>query len=145
MEALMAKDSTRMSPSGKQWVLVVDDETMKSDTRRMFEDAGYGVYFAGSCDDAVECYKTAREYGYPFAAVIMDAAAVDGASGRDAVRRLLDLDPNVKAILAGGDREGPLMANFREYGFKMALTKPFTGEELAHILGNGRYGALGAA
>jgi two-component system cell cycle sensor histidine kinase/response regulator CckA len=146
MEEPVAKDDTRMSLIGKKWVLVVNDEIdMRTDTRRVLDNAGYGAYFAGSCDDAVECYKTAREYGYPFAAVILDAAAVDGAAGRDTVRRLLDLDPNVKAIIAGSDRECPVIKNFREHGFQGVLAKPFTGEELVHILDGERYDVRGAA
>jgi two-component system cell cycle sensor histidine kinase/response regulator CckA len=127
----MVKDKKKILLSGKQWVLVMGEEAdVTTDTCRLLENSGYRVYLTGSGDDAAECYSVAREYGYPFTAVIMDTSVAGSGSGRDAMKRLLDIDPDVRAIIVSGEREHPAVENFRAYGFRGALTKPFTGEGL---------------
>ncbi len=116
-----------------------DESGGKADTRLMLEESGYRVYLVGSCDDAAECYSVAQDSGYPFSAVILDASVRDGTDERDAIKRLLDIDPDVKAIVVG-DGKDPIVTNFKEYGFRGALAKPYSREELARTLS----GALGS-
>ena len=42
----------------------------------------------------------------------------------------MKLDPDIKAIVASGYANNPVMANYRDYGFKGAITKPFMPDEL---------------
>jgi len=44
---------------------------------------------------------------------------------------LLDIDPNVKAIVSSGYSDNPVMANYQEYGFCGVITKPYLIEELS--------------
>lgn len=121
--------------NGKQWVLVMEDEAAKrSETRYMLEKSGYGVYLAGSCDDAAACYTVARECGYPFAAVIMNASAAHGTGSRETIKKLFNVDPDVRVIAVGNDKEGMVMEHLRERGFREVLVRPFTGEELDRVL-----------
>lgn len=121
--------------NGKQWVLVMEDEAAKrSETRRMLENSGYGVYLAGCSDDAATCYTVARECGYPFAAVIMNASSTGCTSGRAAIKKLFDVDPDVRMIAVGDDGMGTIAENLREHGFREVLTRPFTGEDLERVL-----------
>jgi len=48
-----------------------------------------------------------------------------GPGGREAIRELLKLNPDVKAVLFSGYADDPVMSNYEEYGFRAALAKPF--------------------
>ena len=141
MNVLMEKDEKKMSPGGKKWILVMDEDAdMRTEIRRMLEKSGYSVYSAGSIEDAVECYKVARVCGYPFAAVIMDSCVINAAGGGDAVKRLRDIDPDASMIVADGEGEHPAKEYFKEGGlFQGVLTKPFTSEELERTLHSALY------
>ena len=54
--------------------------------------------------------------------------------GDRAVKELRKIDPHVKAVIASGYAENPIVKNFREYGFVGALPKPFTIDQLQELL-----------
>ena len=51
--------------------------------------------------------------------------------GQEAARKLLQLAPEAKIIVASGYSNDPVMANYREYGFCAAVAKPFDLAELS--------------
>ena len=51
----------------------------------------------------------------------------------EAIKKLLELDPEAKAIVSSGYSNDPIMANFKEYGFKAMVSKPFHFEEMQKI------------
>jgi CheY-like chemotaxis protein len=54
--------------------------------------------------------------------------------GKEAMRELLKLDPNVCAIVSSGYSNDPVMANYRDHGFRAMIAKPYTIEEIARVL-----------
>ena len=50
------------------------------------------------------------------------------------IRRLLEIDPEVKAIVSSGYSNDPVLANFRQYGFSSFVAKPYKVEELSKTL-----------
>jgi hypothetical protein len=42
------------------------------------------------------------------------------------MERLLELDPNVKAVVASGYSDNPVLANFKGHGFSAVLSKPYS-------------------
>ena len=56
--------------------------------------------------------------------------------GKDALRKLLEIDPSVKAIVSSGYSTDPIMAEFREYGFRGVVAKPYKPGELEETLRN---------
>ena len=54
--------------------------------------------------------------------------------GKETVQRLADIDPEVKALVSSGYSNDPVLANFREYGFKGVIAKPYKIRELSEIL-----------
>jgi len=50
------------------------------------------------------------------------------------VGELLERDPGVKAIVSSGYSTDPVLANFRDYGFKAILAKPYRLMDLSFIL-----------
>ena len=64
----------------------------------------------------------------------MDLTIPNGMGGREAIKQLLELDPNVKAIVSSGYSLDPVMANHREHGFCGVIPKPYRSEELIRAL-----------
>ncbi len=117
---------------GTKWVLVMDDEeVIRTVTRAMLEEAGYNVYLAEDGDEAVGCYEEAKKYGYQFDAVIIDLNIPRGRGGKETIKKLLEIDPRVKAIVMSGAVNDPVVMDFRTYGFKSVLKKPFSSQDLA--------------
>ena len=114
-------------PLKPTWILVMDDEEfIRALTRTMLEQAGYKVYLAETGDEAIGCYEEAKKCGYPFDAVIMDLYVPNGKGGKEAIKKLLEIDPQVKAIVMSGAVADPAIMDCKKYGFKSALKKPFT-------------------
>jgi DNA-binding NarL/FixJ family response regulator len=72
--------------------------------------------------------------GQPFDVVIMDLTIPGGMGGKEAIKKLLEIDPKVKAIVSSGYSTDPVMADFRSYGFSGVAVKPYNIEELSEIL-----------
>jgi YesN/AraC family two-component response regulator len=79
-------------------------------------------------------YKKARESGKPYDAVILDLTIPGSMGGKDVIKILLEIDPEVKAIVFSGYAEGEVMSNYRKYGFKGMMPKPFDTNALGKVL-----------
>lgn len=125
-------------------ILLMDDEDMVRDVAgEMLSHMGYSVEFAKDGIEAIELYKIAKESGEPFDAVIMDLTVPAGMGGKKAIKKLLEIDPNVKAIVSSGYSNDPVMSDFRRYGFRDMVAKPYKIKELGKtlhgvIMGKGR-------
>lgn len=116
-------------------VLVMDDEALIREVIGLYlERQGYEAVLAREGAEAVDLYRVALETGTRFDAVIMDLTVLGGMGGAEAIRRLLALDPEVRGIVASGYANDPVMANYREFGFRAALPKPFRADELTAAL-----------
>jgi CheY-like chemotaxis protein len=54
--------------------------------------------------------------------------------GREAMRGLLAIDPEAKAVVSSGYSQDPVMANFRDYGFRDVLAKPYSVLDVSRVL-----------
>ncbi|HET6514437.1 MAG TPA: ATP-binding protein [Thermodesulfovibrionales bacterium] len=116
-------------------ILIMDDEeNVRNVAGEMARHFGCDVDFAKDGGEAIELYKQAKESGQPFDTVLMDLTIPGGMGGRDAVERLIEFDPGVKAIVASGYSDEPIMANYEKYGFLGAVKKPFRMTELHETL-----------
>ena len=135
----IAGDGSDMEKSvlmvGKGTVLVMDDEDIVRDVvAEMLPKLGYGVEVVKNGTEAIDAYTKAMKLGHPFDAAIMDLTIPGGMGGKDAVQKLREIDPDVKAIVSSGYSNDPIMSNYGKYGFCSMLVKPFQIQELAEIL-----------
>jgi DNA-binding NarL/FixJ family response regulator len=82
----------------------------------------------------IRLYKSASETGKPFDAVIMDLTVPGGMGGKETIKKLLEIDPEVRTIVSSGYANDPIMVNYQKYGFKGALVKPHEIHELDETL-----------
>jgi PAS domain S-box-containing protein len=116
--------SVLLMGSGK--ILVMDDDQLlKEMMADMLEMLGYEADFAKDGDEAIELFKKARESGRPHDAVILDLTIPGSMGGEEVIKILREIDPEIKAVVFSGYSDGPVMSNFREYGFKGMMPKPF--------------------
>jgi CheY-like chemotaxis protein len=116
-------------------VLVMDDaKAVRDVTGAMLNHIGYDAEFARDGREAIALYGKAKQSGEPFDAVILDLTVQGGMGGKEAIQLLLALDPYIRAIISSGYSGDPIMSEYREYGFKTAILKPYKMEELEEIL-----------
>ncbi|HTY47620.1 MAG TPA: PAS domain-containing protein [Methanomassiliicoccales archaeon] len=120
---------------GKGRVLLMDDETpVLHIARDMIAHLGYEVVTALNGEEAIALYRESLKEGRKFDVIIMDLTVVDGMGGKDAVKHLQWLDPEVKAIVSSGYSNDPVMADYRAHGFVGIVTKPYTMSELSRSI-----------
>jgi two-component system cell cycle sensor histidine kinase/response regulator CckA len=120
---------------GRGRILVMDDDRFLQDVyKRLLERLGYSPVIVSDGAQALANYRQARQEGRPFAAVIMDLTIPGGMGGKEAIRHLLALDPQAVAIIASGYSRDPVIARYREHGFKDVIEKPFSNQRLSEVL-----------
>ena len=121
----------------KGWgkILVMDDEApLQKMVGRMLEKLGYESEFAKDGVDAIGMFKEAQKTEKPYDAVILDLTIPGGMGGKECVSKLLEIDPEAKAIVSSGYSDDPVLANFQEYSFKGMMPKPFNSQSLSKVL-----------
>jgi PAS domain S-box-containing protein len=122
---------------GQGRILLMDDEEEIRDAAgQVLKSLGYEVDCARDGAEAVERYIAARESGHPYDAVILDLTVPGAVGGEQAIKKLLEIQPNIKAIASSGYSNDPVVADPASYGFAAVLTKPYKGEELSEALHN---------
>ncbi len=76
----------------------------------------------------------AIESGRAFDAVIFDLTVPGGLGGGEVIQELLALDPKIKVIVSSGYSNDPVMSEYKKYGFRGVVTKPYAIEELSESL-----------
>ncbi len=121
--------------TGKGKILFMDDEDLIRDlAHEILSLLGYEVILARDGEEAIVSYKEALESSTPFDAVIMDLTVPGGMGGYEAMTILRKIDPNVRAIVSSGYSTDPIMADYKKYGFKGIVPKPYTVKDLGEIL-----------
>jgi len=135
-EILVIKERKEEEPiRGEGSILVMDDEKHIRDVAaEMLISIGYDVVTTIDGTEALELYREAMESGSAYDAVIMDLTIPGGMGGKETIRKLIEMDPDVNAIVSSGYSNDPIMAGFSEYGFGGVIAKPYEIRELSEVL-----------
>ena len=121
--------------NGRGRVLVMDDDQrIREVYENLLAHLGYTAVVVPDGESALAEYSRARAAAQPFDAVIMDLTVPGAMGGKETVRRLLELDPEAVAIISSGYSNDPVMAEYKRYGFRDVIAKPFTSERLSEVL-----------
>jgi PAS domain S-box-containing protein len=120
---------------GKGRILIMDDEeSVRLVAGWMLNKIGYEVDFAKDGFEMINKYKTEFFSGKKYDAVIIDLTIPGSMSGDEAVKKLLEIDPEAKAIASSGYFNSPIMSDFLSFGFKAVIVKPYKINELSEIV-----------
>ena len=107
-------------------ILVLDDEdAICALVTCALEPLGYAVTEAYDSLMAIKLYEDAIKAGKRFDLVISDLTIPGGMGGLEALKRLREIDPDVKAIVSSGYAMDPIMSDFRKHGFCGMIAKPY--------------------
>ncbi|MEA3438338.1 MAG: ATP-binding protein [Thermodesulfobacteriota bacterium] len=139
-ETIVTQKSLKVSEKeklvlGKGRILVMDDEKMVIKiTGHILNRLGYDASFSKDGVQAIEMYKNAMELQNPFDAVILDLTVRGGMGGKEAIKKLIEIDPKIKAIVSSGYSNSPVMTGYKDYGFIGVIAKPYNINELSKKL-----------
>jgi two-component system, cell cycle sensor histidine kinase and response regulator CckA len=120
---------------GKGRILIMDDEAMIREViGDMLSHIGYEVEYASDGEEAIEKYIRARGSKRPFDIIVMDLTIPGGMGGKEAISKLMGIDPEVRAVVSSGYSNDLVMSEYRNHGFRGVISKPYSIEKLAEIL-----------
>ncbi len=127
-----AKSDDRPRSKKGAKILVMDDEDCILEVdKEILQGLGYSVDTAHDGQEALEKYRRSMDMDKKFDVVIMDLTIPGGMGGQEAIAKLLEMDPEARAIVSSGYSNDPVIARYTEHGFKGVVPKPFKIEEMA--------------
>ena len=111
-----------------------DDESVNATARKMLEHLGFEVDIAYDGETALNLFDQSLHGGPRYDLVILDLTIPGGMGGRKVIEKLVTLDREVKAIVSSGYSNDQIMAQYREFGFRGVIAKPYRIEELSRVI-----------
>jgi PAS domain S-box-containing protein len=120
---------------GDERLLIMDDDLSVRDAMsEIVRTLGYSVDSCQNGEEAIELYRTALNSDHPYNALILDLTVRGGMGGCEALQKIREFDPAVKAIISSGYSSDVLIQDYQSYGFKHAILKPYTLEDLSRVI-----------
>jgi PAS domain S-box-containing protein len=118
-------------PGGNETILFVDDEEVMRNLGKVFlPRLGYRVLLGTNGEEALRIYEEKQSQ---IAAIICDMT-MPQMTGRETIRRLRQINPNVKIIASSGHTDEGTEADLLADGASAFLQKPYTISKIAHLL-----------
>ncbi len=115
---------------GTRILILEDDAPIRRLMAATLRRAGHEVVETKEGQETVAVYTGALQRGEPFHLLICDLTIENGVGGVETMRRLLQIDPNILAIVSSGYSDAPAMSSPAAFGFKGVLPKPYAPTEL---------------
>jgi PAS domain S-box-containing protein len=121
-------------PAGKGKILILDDErSIARVLSNMLGKLGYRTEWVDDGRKVLEEYRRARDCGEPYDLLIMDMTIPGGMGGKEAMEKLREIDPAIRAVMSTGYSN---LTDYGSHGFCGILAKPYTLAELSSVMEN---------
>lgn len=140
---LPGNDTARMAPhtppsfpikSCKRILILEDQEIIARSLVLLLERLGYRPLITSEGTETIRAFMEAKESANAFDALILDLTVPGGKGGLEVLTHLKQQGNKVRAIVSSGYSDDPALANPAAYGFLAVLPKPFSLDQLAHVL-----------
>jgi len=116
-------------------LLIMDDEQYILDVAsKMFKLLGYEVDTSKNGEETLSKFKNALSIDNPYTLFIIDLTIRGGMGGKETIKKLLELDKEITAIVSSGYSDEKILSQYKEYGFKGILLKPYTLKNIEEVL-----------
>jgi DNA-binding NarL/FixJ family response regulator len=82
----------------------------------------------------IELYREALGRGQRFDLVILDLTLPGGMGGKDALKKLIEIDSMVNAVVSSGYAMDATMSRYEDFGFRGVIAKPYEAAELGRTV-----------
>ena len=134
VETVMTTVSAAVGSKKLRVLLMDDEELVRSLAEQMVSALGHETVSAEDGEKAIDLFRQAKEAGRPFDLVILDLTVKGGMGGEEAIAKIRDIDPDVKAVVSSGYADSRIVANYHVYGFSGVLNKPYRLDDLKDCL-----------
>lgn len=126
--------SNSFEPLQGRVLFMDDEEPIRVMTETLLGKLGLNTTVAADGGEAVKQFALAHMTGKPFDVVIMDLTVPGAMGGAAAMQEILKLDPKARGIVSSGYSSDPVMANYKEHGFRGSVPKPYRVADFARTL-----------
>jgi len=127
-------DCNKVLKKSARALFMDDEELVREVAGKMLNFIGCEVEFASDGEEAIEMYKEAFENNKKYDLVIMDLTVPGGMGGKETIKALKAFDPNITAIVSSGYSTDQVMSDFKKYGFKGIIVKPYRIVDLSRVI-----------
>ncbi len=117
-----------------QRILLMDEETIRTTLKELLESFNYKVETAINGESALQIFESSLKAGSTYDCVILDLIVPGNLSGFETYQRMKTLYPEIQVIIITGYSDEPILHNYKEYGLKGVLIKPFSIQKLISLL-----------
>jgi two-component system, cell cycle sensor histidine kinase and response regulator CckA len=111
-----------------------DDEEIAALAGAMLKRLDYTFDIVKNGEEALALYRRSLQIQRPYDAVILDLTIIGGMGGEATLKKLLEIDPDVRAIVSSGYSTEEMSDYFLDAGFTAVLAKPYRAEEMGQVL-----------
>jgi CheY-like chemotaxis protein len=133
-ETTMSSAAATVTAKKGRLLLMDDEKVVRKVAAEMIATLGHEVDTAPDGAKAIALFRQAKESGKPYDLLILDLTVKGGMGGEETIQRILELDPEVKAVVSSGYADSPVVAHYRDYGFSAFLNKPYKLADLKECL-----------
>jgi CheY-like chemotaxis protein len=117
------------SASGRRVLVMDDEDSVREVIGDVLTSYGYIADFARDGEEALSRY-----HDNTYDVVILDLTIPGGMGGKETMKELLIIDPHAKVIVSSGYSSDPIMSDYKQYGFRDVIAKPYRIEELEEVI-----------
>jgi PAS domain S-box-containing protein len=116
-------------------VLLMDDEPiLVALGKRLLESCGLAVDGVSNGGGAINMYNKMVSNGTPYDMVILDLTIRGGMGAVETLKKMLEVDPDVKAVIVSGHVQDPVVTSYRQNGFVGRIRKPYSLKDVLRVV-----------